>query len=59
MACGCHRPPFDHRDFQSTNLVVDAAGVVRLVDLATLRRGFSLYDLASLAFDIYLPLAAG
>ncbi len=44
-----------HRDFQSTNLVVDERGTVRVVDLSTLRTGVSVYDLASLAFDIYLP----
>jgi aminoglycoside/choline kinase family phosphotransferase len=44
-----------HRDFQSTNLVVDRTGTVRIVDLSTLRTGFSIYDLASLAFDINLP----
>jgi len=44
-----------HRDFQSTNLLIDTAGILRMVDLGTLRLGFSLYDLASLAFDIYLP----
>lgn len=44
-----------HRDFQSTNLVVDGAGTVRLVDLDSLRLGCSVYDLASLAFDIALP----
>jgi aminoglycoside/choline kinase family phosphotransferase len=46
-----------HRDFQSTNLVVDRHGVVRLVDLGTLRVGFTVYDMASLAFDINLPLS--
>ncbi len=44
-----------HRDFQSTNLVVDGAGTLRLVDLDSLRVGCSVYDLASLAFDIALP----
>ncbi len=44
-----------HRDFQSTNLVVDHQGTLRVVDLSTLRTGFTVYDLASLAFDISLP----
>ncbi len=45
-----------HRDFQSQNLLLDAAGEVRLVDFQGMRRGPLLYDAMSLLRDAYLEL---
>jgi len=46
-----HPASLMHRDFQCSNLLVDSEGEIRLIDLGTCRKGFVIYDLASLLFD--------
>ena len=44
-----------HRDYQSSNILINNNGELRIVDFQTMRIGFSVYDLASLLFDSYIP----
>lgn len=44
-----------HRDFQSTNILIKNGEKIYIVDIQTMRKGFSEYDLASLLFDSYIP----
>lgn len=45
-----------HRDFQSTNILINHDLEPRIVDLQTLRIGYSIYDLVSLVFDPYVQM---
>lgn len=47
-----------HRDFQSQNIMV-REGSVGFVDFQGMRIGTAYYDLASLLFDPYVPMAVG
>jgi aminoglycoside/choline kinase family phosphotransferase len=47
-----------HRDFQSQNVLIDR-GEAWLIDFQGLRPGLAQYDLASLVYDPYMPLASG
>lgn len=44
-----------HRDYQSTNILINNNGELRVIDYQTMRIGFSVYDLASLILDSYIP----
>lgn len=44
-----------HRDFQSTNILIKNKLEIRIIDIQTMRKGYALYDLASLLFDSYVP----
>lgn len=44
-----------HRDFQSTNIILEENGKLNVIDIQTMRTGYSAYDFASLIFDSYLP----
>ncbi len=44
-----------HRDYQSSNILINNNGELRIIDFQTMRVGFSVYDLASLLFDSYIP----
>ncbi len=44
-----------HRDYQSTNILINNNREIRIIDYQTMRIGFSVYDLASLIFDSYIP----
>ncbi len=44
-----------HRDFQSTNILINKNYEISIVDIQTMRIGFAVYDLVSLLFDSYIP----
>ncbi len=44
-----------HRDYQSTNILVNKNNELRIIDFQTMRLGPIVYDLASLVFDSYIP----
>jgi len=44
-----------HRDFQSTNILINKENKLKVIDIQTMRKGYALYDLASLLFDSYIP----
>ena len=46
-----------HRDFQSTNLMIKEKKIT-VVDIQSMRIGYSIYDLASLLFDSNIPFDA-
>lgn len=45
-----------HRDFQSSNLLVDGDGRMFLIDYQGMRPGPAEYDIASLLYDPYVPM---
>jgi NDP-sugar pyrophosphorylase family protein len=46
-----------HRDYQTTNVLInDRTGALSAVDIQTMRKGYSYYDLASIIIDNYFPL---
>ncbi len=44
-----------HRDYQSTNILINNNDEIRIIDYQTMRIGPIIYDLASLVFDSYIP----
>jgi N-acetylmuramate 1-kinase len=48
---------FTHRDFQSTNIMVEEDGALGLIDFQDARQGLRQYDLASLLWDSYIDLS--
>ena len=44
-----------HRDYQSTNILINGDNELRIIDFQTMRLGPIVYDLASLIFDSYIP----
>ncbi len=47
-----------HRDFQSRNLMIDAAGALRVIDFQDAMLGPAAYDLVALLRDSYVDLPA-
>jgi len=46
-----------HRDFQTTNILIEEKSEkLMVIDLQTMRLGYSFYDLASLLLDNYVPI---
>ncbi|MBN2055954.1 phosphotransferase [bacterium] len=59
VAAELEQPPWvlTHRDFQSSNLMIDGDGWLRLIDFQDSRTGPPQYDLASLLYDSYVTLS--
>jgi len=51
------RPVLVHRDFQSSNVLFREDGSFAFIDFQGMRLGAAAYDLASLLYDPYAPLA--
>jgi len=48
-----------HRDYQSSNILLNYNHEIRIVDIQTMRLGYGAYDLASLLLDAYIPFDPG
>ena len=57
-ALGKMRPVLLHRDFQSSNVLFRKDGTFAFIDFQGMRLGPTVYDLASLLYDPYVPMEA-